>query len=97
MRSAPLDKCWGSMYLPWGFDKGISCGVEMITKTLLSAHITVTVGDPPVPGMLFSTAPFPILPGGASQVINVPATHPSGTLSASLVVSHTVLSGTLTA
>ncbi len=45
--------------------------------------------------MLLSSAPFGILPNGVSQLIFVPATHSGNSLSASLVVSHTVLSGTL--
>jgi hypothetical protein len=82
---------------PWGHDQGVKCGIDLIRKALQDNKIIVgnIPNDPPVPAMLLSSAPFGILPNGVSQLIFVPATHSGNSLSASLVVSHTVLSGTL--
>ncbi len=83
--------------LPWGFDRGVACGLEMIRTTLAIAGITVTVEDPPVPAILFATTPYPRPAGGAQTVLTTttaPATTP---LAATFTTSHTVVSGELQA
>jgi phosphatidylserine/phosphatidylglycerophosphate/cardiolipin synthase-like enzyme len=91
-------------YYPWGFDKGVACGVEMICKALVNAGVyeqheyDACLADPPVPGMLFATTPFPTLPpGGAQSVVTATATHATAPIAASLTTSHTVFGGNLDA
>jgi PKD repeat protein/uncharacterized membrane protein len=94
--SAPVGQCSWWNYLPFGFNQGVTCGIELIRNYLRDSGVEVG-DDPPVPGMLFSTSPFAALSGGVSQTVNVAPSHSDGNLSASLVVSHTILSGTLSA
>jgi hypothetical protein len=80
-----------------GGGPGFDCGTLLIRNSLANAGVTLTDDDPPVPGILFSTVPYPPSPDVAWQLLSVPATYSDTHLSASLVVSHTVLSSTLQA
>ena len=83
--------------LPWGFDRGVACGLEMIRTTLATAGITVTLEDPPVPAMLFATTPYPRPAGGAQTVLTTTTAPVTTPLAASFTTSHTVVSGNLQA
>jgi hypothetical protein len=80
--------------LPWGFNRGVVCGLELIRNTLANAGFDVG-DDPPVPDMLLVTTPGPLPDGGATTQVNAIATHSTTSLYTSLITSHTVLYGGL--
>ncbi|MBN1890186.1 MAG: VCBS repeat-containing protein, partial [Thermoflexales bacterium] len=80
-----------------GFRRGFECGKLLLRDTLSHMDVQVSPDDPPMPGMLFSTPSSLLRPNSVWHAIEVPAAHSTSQLSASLAVSHTVLSGTLRA
>lgn len=87
----------GDGLLPWGFNRGIACGLQLIRDTLANAGINVT-DDPPVPGMLFYNRPFITADAAATTQIAVTAVHTTTSpLDASLTTGHTTIVGDFSA
>lgn len=83
--------------LPWGFNRGIACGLQLIRDTLANAGINVT-DDPPVPGMLFYNRPFITADVAATTQMAVTAAHTTTSpLDASLTTGHTTIAGDFSA
>ncbi len=97
---APIGECSADTYYPYGFDKGIACGIQMIRDSLIRDGLIDPkdpFGDPPLPAMLFTGGQSPLPSGSDSSIVPVAADHAAAPIVATLTTTYTVLTGDLTA